>query len=149
MQHRFSTRLAAMLQNKLYLFCCPFYRSFTYLVLWLTEKSPLVPLYPETNKRSNKTNHDLLPAFIGYTKFLPLTRPYHVRHIHTMPLGSCVSTSRIEIVFTHKNGDFAAISITERSCTAPISKMEPHISDKFCATLWCNVNRYSHRSGSE
>ena len=95
MQHRFSTRLAAMLQNKLYLFCCPFYRSFTYLVLWLTEKSPLVPLYPETNKRSNKTNHDLLPAFIGYTKFLPLTQPYHVRHIHTMPLGSCVRTKTI------------------------------------------------------
>ena len=104
-------------------------------------------------QRSNKTNHDLLPAFIGYTKFLPLTRPYHVRHIHTMPLGSCVSTKTIpdrDCVHTQvKNGDFGAISITERSCTAPISKMEPHISDKFCATLWCNVNRYSHYSGSE
>ena len=115
----------------------------------IDRKKPTRATLSGTNQRSNKTNHDLLPAFIGYTKFLPLTRPYHVRHIHTMPLGSCVSTSRIEIVFTHKNGDFAAISITERSCTAPISKMEPHISDKFCAILWCNVNRYSHRSGSE
>ena len=28
-------------------------------------------------------------------KISPLTRPYHVRHIHTMPLGSCVSTKTI------------------------------------------------------
>ena len=66
-----------------------------------------------------------------------------------LALASARKPYWIEIVFTHKNGDFGAISITERSCTAPISKMEPHISDTFCATLWCNVNRYSHCSGSE
>ena len=144
MQHHFSTRLEAMLH------CCPFYRSFSYLVLWLAEKSPLVPLYPQTNQTSNKTNYDLLPAFIGYRKFLPLTRI--MLGIFTpcrMALTSARKPYRIEIVFTHKNGDFGAISITERSCPAAISKVEPRISDKFCATLWCNVNRYLHCGGSE
>ena len=28
------------------------------------------------------------------------------------------------LLFTHKNGDFGAISATERSCAAPISKVE-------------------------
>ena len=35
---------------------------------------------------------------------------------------------RIAILFTRKNGDFGAISVTERSCAAPISKVERHIS---------------------
>ena len=56
---------------------------------------------------------------------------------------------RIGLLFTHNNGDFGVISITEWSCAAPISKVEQHISDRFCATLWCNVNRYSDCSGSE
>ena len=34
------------------------------------------------------------------------------------------------------------IFATERSCAAPISKVERHISDRFCATLWCSINRY-------
>jgi len=46
---------------------------------------------------------------------------------------------RIGLLFTHKNGDFGAISAAERSCAAPISKVERHISDRFCATLWCRV----------
>ena len=37
---------------------------------------------------------------------------------------------RIELLFTHKNGDFGEISVTERSCAAPISKMGSHISDR-------------------
>ena len=28
-------------------------------------------------------------------------------------------------------------------------KLEQNISDRFCATLWCSVNRYSESSGSE
>ena len=36
---------------------------------------------------------------------------------------------RIGIQFTHKNGDFEAISLTERICAARISKLESHISD--------------------
>ena len=32
-------------------------------------------------------------------------------------------------VYTHKNRDFGAISVTERSCATPISKLESHISE--------------------
>ena len=35
------------------------------------------------------------------------------------------------LMFAHRNGDFTAISVTERSRTAPISKVESHISDSF------------------
>ena len=57
---------------------------------------------------------------------------------------------RIGLLFRHENGDFGAISVTKRSCgPAPISKVERQISDRFCVTLWCIVNRYSDRSGSE
>ena len=37
---------------------------------------------------------------------------------------------RIGLGFIHKNGDFRAICITERSCAVPISKVESHISDR-------------------
>jgi len=48
---------------------------------------------------------------------------------------------RIGLLFTHNNGNFGAISVTERSCTARISKVERHILDGFYATFWCSVNR--------
>jgi len=35
---------------------------------------------------------------------------------------------RIGLLFTHKNGDFGANSVTERNCTAPISKLESRLS---------------------
>ena len=38
---------------------------------------------------------------------------------------------RIGILFTRKNGDFGAISVTERSCAALIPKEEHHISDRW------------------
>ena len=31
---------------------------------------------------------------------------------------------RIELLFTHNNSDFGTISVTERSCVAPISKVD-------------------------
>ena len=37
---------------------------------------------------------------------------------------------RIGLLFTHKKGDFGAISVMERRCAAPISKVESHISDR-------------------
>ena len=37
---------------------------------------------------------------------------------------------RIGLLFAHKNGDFGAISVTERSCAALISKVESDISDR-------------------
>ena len=48
---------------------------------------------------------------------------------------------RIGLLFTHKNDDFGAISVTERSCAGGISNS--------CATLLCSVNRYLDPSGSE
>ena len=33
--------------------------------------------------------------------------------------------------FTHKSGDFGAISVTERSCAAPHWSVEGHISDRY------------------
>ena len=56
---------------------------------------------------------------------------------------------QIDLQSTHNNSDFGAISVTERSCASPILKVERYISDRFCAILWCTVNRYSDRSGSE
>ena len=56
----------------------------------------------------------------------------------------------IKLLFSHKNGDFGAIiSITERSCAAPMYKVKRHLSDRFCARLWCSVNRYSDSGGSD
>ena len=33
------------------------------------------------------------------------------------------------LLFKHNNGDFGAIFVTLQSCSAPISKLERHISD--------------------
>ena len=38
---------------------------------------------------------------------------------------------RIVLLFTHKNGDFGAISVTKPSCDASIFKVESHISDRY------------------
>ena len=56
---------------------------------------------------------------------------------------------RIGLLFTHKNLDFGQIPLKGRNRSVPISKMERHISNMFCATLWCSVNRHSNRSESE
>ena len=52
-------------------------------------------------------------------------------------------------MFTLKSGCGGAISMTERSCAPPISKVEHHIADRFCAILWCSVNTYLTRGGSK
>ena len=40
---------------------------------------------------------------------------------------------RIGLLFSHKNGDFGVISVTERSCAALISTVERHILNRFCS----------------
>ena len=55
----------------------------------------------------------------------------------------------IVFLFTQKNACGGAISVTERSWAAPISKVEPHISERFCAILWRAVNTFSARHESE
>ena len=42
-----------------------------------------------------------------------------------------------------KNRDFGEISVAERGCAAPISKVARHISERFWASLWCSVHTYS------
>ena len=50
---------------------------------------------------------------------------------------------RTGLLFTQtKNDDLSAMNVTKQSKAAPISKVEPHFSDRFCATLWCGVNRF-------
>ena len=39
--------------------------------------------------------------------------------------------------------------VAARSCVPPISKVERHIADRFCAILWCSVNTHSPRRGSK
>lgn len=44
--------------------------------------------------------------------------------------------SQIVLLFTHKYGDFGANSLTERSCLAPMPKVERHTLDReLCLTL--------------
>ena len=52
--------------------------------------------------------------------------------VHTIPDSFCAGMKTIpgRALFTHKNGDFGAVSVTERSCAAPISKLESRISDR-------------------
>ena len=53
-------------------------------------------------------------------------------------ISFCVGAKTIPaigLLFTHKTGDFDLISVTERSCAAPVSKVERYISDRFCVTL--------------
>ena len=47
---------------------------------------------------------------------------------------------RVGLLFTHKNGCDGAISLTEPSCAAPISKVDHHISDRVSVLLWSSVN---------
>ena len=40
------------------------------------------------------------------------------------------SYRKLGLLFTHKNGDFGVIYVSERSCAVPISEVESHISDR-------------------
>ena len=56
---------------------------------------------------------------------------------------------RLRPLFTHTNGCGGAISVTERSCVAPISKVERHISDSFCVSLWSRTTNISSLFASQ
>ena len=55
-------------------------------------------------------------------------------YVHTIPYSFCARiktiSDTIACLFTHKNGGFGAISVTEQSCAATISKAESHIWDR-------------------
>ena len=59
-------------------------------------------------------------------------------YMFTPPQIAVVSTrkpNRRGLPLTGKNGDFSAITVTERSCAAPILKVERYISDRFLLVL--------------
>ena len=46
--------------------------------------------------------------------------------VYTITDSSCTGTNQLERIgplLTHENGDFGAVSVTERSCAAPIFKV--------------------------
>lgn len=49
---------------------------------------------------------------------------------------------RIGLLFTRNYGDLGVISVAEQSYTAPISKMERHVSDRFDTFYRCSLDRY-------
>ena len=69
--------------------------------------------------------------------------------LYLTALASARNPYQIGLLFTHKNGDFGAISVTERICVTPISTVESHISDSYCATLWCSTGVNKWRRGLE
>ena len=69
--------------------------------------------------------------------------------LHRVPFAPARKLYRIGALFAHKNGDFDAISVTKRSDTAPISKKELYILDRFCATIWPRRSVNSIRTAAE
>ena len=67
-----------------------------------------------------------------------------------------IETDRAFVQTQETDVDFVAISGTDQSFAASITKVESHISDRFCAILWCSVNtvdkwggRGTHWGGSK
>ena len=77
--------------------------------------------------------------------------PLVLGYVHSASKSFCAVKKIIphKLLFTHMNGCDVTISVTERSCAAPISKVERDLSDRFFAVLWCKVNTYSACCGSK
>ena len=71
---------------------------------------------------------------------------FTLHRIAFAPARECYWIGRL--LFTPKNSDFGAISVAERSCAPPISKVERHLLDKFCDKLLCNEHSNADRSGT-
>ena len=56
--------------------------------------------------------------------------------LYRIPFAPVRKLYQIGLLFTRKNGDFGAISVTERNCAAPITLSgESHIEQVLCHTL--------------
>ena len=55
----------------------------------------------------------------------------------------------MRLLFTHNNGDFGAISVTKRSCGAPTSEVERHISDRVRTVIRTVVKVNNYERGLE
>ena len=60
---------------------------------------------------------------------------------YTVPDSPVLRQHSYELPFTHIS-DLGTISVTRRNCASPVAKVERHISDRFCSTLWCNCLVY-------
>ena len=101
-------------------------------------------------ERETRVTGDWPQGTMGRVQTLSPSRlPLRAHRRETSGYEAAMRSYRIGLLFTHKNGDCSAISVLEGSCAAPISEVRRHISDWFRATLWCNVDRYSHPNGNE
>ena len=50
--------------------------------------------------------------------------------LYWIPFAPARKLYQIWLLFTHENGDFGAISATERACAEPISRVESRILDR-------------------
>ena len=73
----------------------------------------------------------------------------HKGYVYTIPIDFVPARKqdRIGLLFTHKNGDIGAISVTERSCAAPISKVESQISDRCSYYTGALLRRQENHTG--
>ena len=56
--------------------------------------------------------------------------------LYRIPFAPARKPKPIRLLFKHRNVDFGAINVTERSCAAPISKIgASHIGQVLCHTL--------------
>ena len=79
----------------------------------------------------NSSNRPLVNNQNNAITLLPILRLFRAMFIVYCMDSSCVGTKTIPgigLLFTHKNRDFGAISVTERSCAVTISKVEGHLS---------------------
>ena len=63
----------------------------------------------------------------GRTQFVMVSNLSLCSHYKVQLFAPARKPYQIGLPFTHKNGDFGAISVTERGYAAPISKVENHI----------------------
>ena len=107
-------------------------------------------------RQATKNFFSLLTITLSFLAIQFWESPSHLGHVHTIADGYGVNvvvnflsqvfffhcfwiwvafvpprkSDRMELLFTHKHGCGDAISVTERSCAAPISKVESQISDR-------------------
>ena len=71
------------------------------------------------------------PAHVFALRFDWLTRLLSSYVITQCYINVMLTLYGLGLLFTHKNGDFSAVSVTERSHTVPIFKVESHIWVRF------------------
>ena len=74
----------------------------------------------------------LLLTFLSATQLIGIFSRFFMFTPYRIAFAPQRESYRMQLLFTQKTGDFGAISVTERSCAAPISKVEPPFIAPFC-----------------